>query len=209
MNYLIQVLVKIFMELSFKLLSKIIRGLISLPLHFLRKSKKIEAKLLQIKDGDTFSFELQNGENINLRLFGIDTPEKFNSNKMDNDLRKQNHFFNKLLGKGVTKEEMIEAGNLATNFAKSLLSENSIYKIEITDRDKYGRYVGIVYFNETSTNVSSKTYNEEIIKQGYAKAYTTYIKNDFLKIKYSYYNLVSRINKNGLWASNKTIMSCL
>lgn len=204
MNLLVQLLVKLSFKMVFGVISILIKFLFSL----FRKSNKINAKLLKIKDGDTFSFELENGEEINLRLFGIDTPEKFNSNKLDRDLEKNNGVISKLFGMGISKEEMIEAGNLATDFAKKLLTENSVYKLEVLDKDKYDRFVGIVYFNNNATqiNVSSSNYNEEIIKQGYAKAYTSYINDDLLKFKYSYHNFISRFKNNGLWKTNRKIM---
>lgn len=211
MNYLIQILVKMSVGIIIKLFFGILISLIKLPFRFFKKETIINAKLIKIKDGDTFSFELNNGEKINLRLFGIDTPEKFNSNKLDKDLQKQNGIFNRLLGLGVTKEEMIEVGELSTNFAKKLLTENSFYNVKIIDKDKYDRYVGIVYFNEETPKemITSDNYNIEIIKQGYAIAYTSYITDDIIKFKYNYHNFISRMTNKGLWKTNKNIMNNL
>lgn len=211
MNYLIQILVKMSVGIIIKLFFAILFSLIKLPFRLFKKETIINAKLIKIKDGDTFSFELNNGEKINLRLFGIDTPEKFNSNKLDKDLQKQNGIFNRLLGLGVTKEEMIEVGELSTNFAKKLLTENSFYNVKIIDKDKYDRYVGIVYFNEETPSemITSDNYNIEIIKQGYAIAYTSYITDDIVKFKYNYHNFISRMTNKGLWKTNKNIMNNL
>lgn len=177
--------------------------LIKLPFNLIKGKNIKKFKLLKIKDGDTFQIlSIENNQKLNLRLYGIDTPEKFNSNKLSVDLAKSNTFFKKLFKKNVTKEEMLEAGELATNYAKELLVEGEEYDIELLDTDKYGRSVGIFY-------VDDKIYNQEIVKDGYAKAYTNYMINPFMKLKYQWFQLKSSMNNNGLWESNKNLMKSL
>lgn len=203
MKYLLASILTTLVTLTFKF----VFFLVKIPFLILKKPSKIQAKLIKIKDGDTFSFELLNGERINLRLFGIDTPEKFSSEKMNRDLRNQNGFFQRMIGKGVTKEEMVSVGEKSTEFAKTLLQESETYMISVLEQDKYGRYVGIVYFNEDEkSKVTSNNYNLEMIKQGYAKVYPNYIKNDFIRIQYIYHNFKSRMSNKGLWKTNRSIM---
>jgi micrococcal nuclease len=102
---------------------------------------KYNAQVLKVIDGDTVDLFIdlgfKVGFNTRIRLIGIDTPEK-----------------NFPYGK-VVKDCLI-----------NLLEGNKIY-LDVTKKDKYGRYLGLVYLNE-SDNLSV---NELLINENMAKAY--------------------------------------
>jgi len=54
------------------------------------------ATLEKISDGDTFTLKSQHHKEFKCRVFGIDTPETFHTDKMDKDASKV----------GITKESM-------------------------------------------------------------------------------------------------------
>lgn len=93
--------------------------------------------MLRVIDGDTLKINYHDREE-SLRLIGIDTPE-----------------IN-------TKE-----GKEASAFVKALINPCDVITVEfdIQKRDRFGRFLGYVYFNE-------KMLNEEIIRAGHAKPMT-------------------------------------
>jgi len=68
----------------------------------------------------------------------------------------------RLLGINTPEKKEFYA-NEAINFTKQL--ENQTVEIEIFSKDKYGRNLGYVFFN-------NKLFNEEIVKNGYAHFYS-------------------------------------
>ena len=66
------------------------------------------ATLQKISDGDTFTFKSQQHSEFKCRVFGIDTPEKFHTAKMDKDASKV----------GITAETMKKAGEASTQYAQ-------------------------------------------------------------------------------------------
>ena len=104
------------------------------------------AKILEVIDGDTVDVEIDLGFDIRhlvrVRLFGINTPESRTRNKDEKQ-------------KGVA----------AKNRLKELV-EGKTVRIE-TKKDsteKYGRYLGVVFIDETNIN-------SQLIKEGHAVEY--------------------------------------
>lgn len=150
------------------------------------------ANLEKISDGDTFTFKSQQHKEFKCRVFGIDTPEKFHTDKMDKDASKV----------GITAETMKKAGEASTQYAQQTLKVGKSYKVDVLEKDKYGRELCIVYDGENS-------YNEAIIKDGYAVVYKggKYIKDDSLKRKLLQAQKEAKSNNRGLWnGSTKKIM---
>ncbi|MBN8568559.1 MAG: thermonuclease family protein [Ignavibacteria bacterium] len=132
----------------------------------------------RVVDGDTF--KMAGGERI--RLLGIDTPEKFQSSKLDKDSKKS----------GQDKKTLQTLGQAASDYVKNL-AEGKKVRLEKepgTDKDKYGRSLRYVYL-EDGTLINAK-----IIKDGYANVYPTPISklDEFRK-----YEREARENKRGLW----------
>jgi micrococcal nuclease len=141
---------------------------------------KETAFIKRVIDGDTY--ELENRERV--RALGIDTPEKYESNKLDRDAERT----------GQDKKTIKRLGQLATDYVKDLLEGKKVELVrepDYEDRDAYGRLLRYVYL-EDGTFVNMK-----IIEEGYATA--------FRKYKISKLNELieaekhARINKKGLW----------
>ena len=105
------------------------------------KMYKYNAQVLKVIDGDTLDLFIDLGFNVGfntrIRMIGIDTPEK-----------------------------KFPYGKVVKDYLTNLLEGNKIY-LDVTKKDKYGRYLGLVYLNE-SDNVSV---NELLINENMAKAY--------------------------------------
>lgn len=103
---------------------------------------KYEAFCKRVIDGDTIEIIIRLGFNITveqtIRLYGINAPEI----------------------KGKTKEK----GIIAKTWLINTISLKQIIVETFKDTEKYGRYLGIVYINNTNIN-------QEMIKQGYAVEY--------------------------------------
>jgi micrococcal nuclease len=102
---------------------------------------KYNAQVLKVIDGDTLDLFIdlgfKVGFNSRVRLIGIDTPEK-----------------------------NFPYGKVVKDYLINLLEGNKVY-LDVTKKDKYGRYLGLVYLNE-SDNLSV---NELLINENMAKAY--------------------------------------
>ncbi|MCX7833818.1 MAG: thermonuclease family protein [Ignavibacteria bacterium] len=136
----------------------------------------------RVIDGDTF--ELEDGRRV--RLIGIDTPEKYNSEKLDRDAILSNK----------DKETIKKLGQLATNYVKSFVEGRKVYleaEESGNDKDRYGRLLRYVYL-EDGTLVNAK-----ILKDGYAYVYEQY---PFSKQEeFRQYYREARENNKGLWGN--------
>lgn len=113
------------------------------------------AKVISITDGDTIVVDI-NGKTEKLRFIGIDTPETHHPNKP------VQHF-----------------GKEASDYTTKQLTNKTIYlQKDVSERDKYGRLLRYVWLVKPSTNEPSKEeviancFNAELVKNGYAHAYT-------------------------------------
>lgn len=104
------------------------------------------ATVTKVIDGDTIDCIVDLGfsvfSKIRFRLYGIDTPEK-NS---------------KIL-------EVRELAIKATEFVKTAV-ENKIVTIQSVEKDKYGRWLGIVHIDSNQA-----TLNEQLVTLNLAKQY--------------------------------------
>lgn len=149
-------------------------------------SKSDTAKYFKVKrivDGDTF--ELENGEKV--RLIGIDTPEKWESSKLDRDVERTQK----------DKKIIQELGLRATLYSDSLLYGQTV-KLEQDftnqDRDRYNRLLRYAYLQDTIL------FNLKIIEDGYAFAYTKY---PFIYLdRFVEAQRKAMENNRGLWGNN-------
>ncbi len=119
-------------------------------------------------DGDTIIVFI-NGKKEKVRLIGVDAPETDGP---------------------YTKEEFF--GRESSDFTKKITEGKKVrLEYDWQKRDKYRRLLAYVYFEDGTF------LNAEIIKQGYATAYT--------KFKFKYhkdfkrYEQEAKVNKRGLW----------
>lgn len=113
------------------------------------------AKVISITDGDTIVVDL-NGKTEKLRFIGIDTPETYHPSKPV-------QYF----------------GKEASDYTTKQLTNKTIYlQKDVSERDKYGRLLRYIWLVKPSKNEPSKEeviancFNAELVKNGYAHAYT-------------------------------------
>jgi len=131
-----------------------------------------EAVVTRAVDGDTIQVKFPDNTIEKVRLIGIDTPETV-------DPRKPVECFGK-----EASAKMKELVNGKTVTLKRKLNEN---------RDGYGRLLRYVYVGDLFVNA-------EMIKQGFAYAYTKYPFDVALMEEFRQYEKEARENKLGLWA---------
>lgn len=137
----------------------------------------------KVYDGDTF--QLETGEKV--RLLGIDTPEKWDSGKLDKDSERT----------GKDKELIKELGSLASDYAENLLLNKKVKLVPDStnsDTDRYGRLLRYVYLEDGTF------FNLKIIQDGYAYAYTKYpiiYSEEFLNAQRE-----AQENGRGLWGNS-------
>ncbi len=149
--------------------------------HEQKQSNGKETHLVQrVVDGDTFV--LENGERV--RMLGIDTPEKFESSKLDRDAQRS----------GSDKKTIKKLGELSSQYTKKLIDGKRVVLVpepNHEDKDKYGRLLRYVYL-EDGTFV-----NKKIVEDGYANAYRRFELSkldEFIKAEEE-----ARENRRGLW----------
>ncbi len=145
------------------------------------EQKGKDIRLVQrVVDGDTFV--LEGGERV--RLLGIDTPEKFQSQKLDKDVERS----------GMDKKTIQKLGELASEYVKKLVEGKKVILVpeqNYEDKDKYGRLLRYIYL-EDGTFV-----NKKIVEDGYANAYRQFPVSkldEFIQAEKE-----ARDNKRGLW----------
>jgi micrococcal nuclease len=130
-------------------------------------SKDIFGKVIKVADGDTITVLDTNKRKHKIRFYGIDSPE---GGQAFGDKAKK------------ATSELVYGKNVEVN---------------VLDQDRYGRQVGIVFYNNTNIN-------GELIKKGYAWVYTTYCKVRTCDDWYGS-QVEASLNKRGLWADPKAI----
>jgi len=153
------------------------------------------AVLQRISDGDTFVFRSSTKGEFTCRAHAIDTPETFGGNKLQRDAK----------ACGVGLSTMKAAGEAATTYAKNMLKIGKSYKVSTREKDRYGRYICEIH----KAGIDLPTYNQAIVKDGYAVAYMKYIKSPQDKRLFEKLQTEAKHNKNGLWKSNPKLMQCL
>lgn len=134
----------------------------------------------RVVDGDTF--KMSNGEKV--RLLGIDTPEKNESDKLDREADRT----------GRDKETIKKLGEAASDYVKNLVEGKRVKLVKESnyeDRDKYGRQLRYVYLEDGTL------LNAKIIEDGYANVYNSASiskLDEFRKLERE-----ARENKRGLW----------
>ena len=124
----------------------------------------LTGKAVRIADGDTFTLLDNNNTQTRIRLHGIDCAEK-------------NQDF----------------GNVATKFLGDKLKGKTV-KVKVTDIDRYGRTIRIVY-------VDGKDINLALLKAGLAWHHKHFDKSK----EYADAEIESKNNKLGLWKQPNAI----
>jgi micrococcal nuclease len=119
---------------------------------------RVPCRVLKVYDGDTFKCRLENGEEIKVRLIGVDTPESRPNRKAMRDARRE----------GVSLQRIIRLGKKATEFTRRLIPPGTVVLLEtdVQIHDKYGRLLAYVYLPD------GRMLNEVLLEEGYAKMMT-------------------------------------
>jgi len=134
----------------------------------------------RVVDGDTFL--LSNGDKV--RLLGIDTPEKYESKKLDKDVETTHQ----------DKKTIKKLGKLASDYVKNFVEGKKVYlekESNYDDKDRYGRLLRWVYL-EDGTFVNGK-----IIRDGYAQVYEKFPVSKLDELRK--FQKEARENNRGLW----------
>lgn len=140
-------------------MKKLLSLLCFLSMMFAVPAQAYTWKLVKVIDGDTVKFEVgflpkELGNNIAVRVLGIDTPEKAPRAKC---------------------EKEAELGKKATEFTKKVVTEAKVIDVQLKSWDKYG---GRVLGNIT---LDGKDLTKLLIDAGLARAYFGEKKSDWCK----------------------------
>jgi micrococcal nuclease len=113
----------------------------------------------RVVDGDTLEITV-NGQEEKVRLIRVDTPEKYDSDKLRRDASRT----------GQDEQTINELGHRASEFTESLVPEGSQVRLEYDQqsRDQYNRLLAFVWL------LDGRMLNEMILCDGYANALTRY-----------------------------------
>lgn len=131
-------------------------------------------EVLEITDGDTLEVSL-NGSEERVRLIGIDTPELYESRKLELDDGDS----------PLTSTEIQALGREARAFTESFIGAQEIYlEAGYEPRDRYGRLLAYVYLPDEGGDweIEGEWYrqlNFEIVQAGWAETLTVEPNSDY------------------------------
>jgi endonuclease YncB( thermonuclease family) len=126
----------------------------NIPKLYTLNGKEKWARVVDVYDGDTLNIiffvgsELQNHK---FRLYGIDTPEIKPLKSISN------------------RDEVIDSAKKSKEYLASLILNKVVY-IKFRQEEKYGRLMGEIYFDNTTTS-SNASVNQLMVQNGYAYEY--------------------------------------
>ena len=124
-------------------------------------------QVVRVKDGDTLVVSV-GGRDEDVRLIGVDTPEKFDSDKLRRDDADS----------PLRADEIQALGEGASRFAETLLEGERVYlEPGLEPRDRYGRLLAYLYLPDPEGNwtFGDETFtqaNLELVRAGWADALT-------------------------------------
>jgi micrococcal nuclease len=111
----------------------------------------------RVVDGDTVQARLSGGPSERVRLIGIDTPEMYESEKLERDARQS----------GRSREEIVALGRLAWLFARRLLDGTDVgLEMDVQPRDQHGRLLAYAWMRD------GRMFNVVVLHEGYAQTLT-------------------------------------
>lgn len=147
----------------------------------------LRGKVVKVSDGDTVWVKLENGNRVKIRIWGIDTPEKFRSKKLHRESERCM----------VPETGIVRLGKLASRKAGELLNRKRVL-IEAHGRGYYGRLLGRVLI-EGETD-----FGLEMIRLGYACAYDRSAPEEYVRAEKR-----AKKERRGLWRKAYSLMDCL
>ncbi len=96
--------------------------------------------LVRVTDGDTIVVRID-GRDEKLRLIGIDTPEKYDGEKLARKSREL----------GLSQNEIKQMGRNSSKFTERLIKGQQLYlEYDVTKRDRYDRLLAYVYIKDNN-----------------------------------------------------------
>ena len=121
------------------------------PQAFARESLRVlEGAVLRVSDGDTINID-SGGTKVKIRFYGIDTPETEKINRRTGQVSKPGQPY----------------GDEACHALESKIANQRV-RVEVMDRDRYGRLVSVVWLD-------NRNINKEMVADGWAWAYRQYL----------------------------------
>jgi micrococcal nuclease len=151
-------------------------------------------RITKVSDGDTVQVESLGS----VRLIGIDTPEKFQSDKLQRQVQET----------GLTAAVIQAEGKRASEFTHSLLDGRSVYvENDVQSKDKYGRGLVYLYLEDnngdfTFGNRRFKQANLEIVRAGFAQPLTIPPNVRYAE-QFTQAAQQARAQKRGLWRNSQ------
>jgi len=158
---------------------------------FSLKGKVFNCKVVNIYDADTCKVLFYLNDELvkyTLRLKGIDTPEMRPSSSDKNrkiQIREAKRSRNRLIQLSTDCNLELES-DLSKSKIQNLINNNKkIIQIKCEEFDKYGRLLASLFSNESNeSNESNVSFNDILIKEGYAYKYEGGTKKKFDYSKY-------------------------
>ncbi|MBX7143917.1 MAG: thermonuclease family protein [Oligoflexia bacterium] len=145
-----------------------------------------QAQLLRVIDGDTLKIRLA-GRDENIRLIGIDTPEREANEKALRDSKRSQTDIRVIVSQGLAAKAHLE----------SLIPANATLRIEfdVERHDRYGRLLGYVY------RTDGLMLNQTMVRDGYAYTMTVPPNVKYEQLFRAEFK-AARHDKRGLWKDN-------
>jgi micrococcal nuclease len=150
-------------------------------------------EVLEVSDGDTLRIKMD-GQEESIRLIGIDTPEKYASDKLERDDANS----------PLTRAEIQELGKKATQVTEALLKGKRLYlEFDTEERDRYRRLLVYVYYPDLQgeyrfDDQPFSQLNLELVKAGWAQPLTippnVRYTNDYVVA-----SKIARAKNKGMW----------
>ena len=143
----------------------------------------LQGSVVRVVDGDTIRVRLANGRTERVRLIGMDTPEVYESEKLERDVRES----------GRSRAEIQALGRLASDFTRRSLDGRSVgLELDVQIRDRYGRLLAYVWF------ANGTLFNALILREGYAQILTIPPDVKYVEL-FVACQREARENNRGLW----------
>lgn len=157
---------------------------------FSLSGKVFWCKIVNVYDADTCKVVFYLNDELvkyTLRLKGIDTPEMKPPSSDKNrkiQIKEAKRSRNRLIQLSTDCDLELDS-DLSKNKIQNLINNNKkIIKIKCEEFDKYGRLLAILFSNESNESNESISFNDILIKEGYAYKYEGGTKKKFDYSKY-------------------------
>ena len=155
-----------------------------------------EGTIAKVVDGDTVHVAAD-GRVHKVRLIGVDTPEAYQSHKLEADAKRSRQ----------DRQTIMALGRRASEFTRQLCDGRRC-RLEYDQanaarghRDRYKRLLAFLWVTDDAGG--EVLVNAEIIRQGYGQAMTRYAFDDVRKEEFRQLQREARDHKRGLWTDWK------